>query len=56
MINANELKSMHIRYDHRSGKYINDQYHMTLFRIQGLWDNEKFQEVFKRVQEIKNEK
>lgn len=43
VIDPSELKSMHIRYDHRKGMYLNDAYHMTLFRIQGLNEDVQFQ-------------
>jgi hypothetical protein len=40
---------MHIKYDHRVGMYLNDAYHMTLFRIQGLSLDKNFEEIFKRI-------
>jgi len=43
VIDSSELKSMHIRYDHKKGMYMNDAYHMTLFRIQGLSEDIQFQ-------------
>lgn len=36
IIDSNELKAMHLKYDHTKGKYVNEQHHMTLFRIQDL--------------------
>ena len=55
IIDSNELKSMHIKYDHRIGMYVNEAYHMTLFRIEGLEHGNEFREVFKRVGEVKEE-
>lgn len=45
---------MHIKYDHRIGMYVNEAYHMTLFRIDGLNHDNEFREVFKSIAEIRN--
>jgi hypothetical protein len=41
---------MHIKYDHRIGMYVNEAYHMTLFRIEGLNHDNEFRDVFKTVE------
>jgi hypothetical protein len=47
---------MHIKYDHRIGMYVNEAYHMTLFRIEGLSHDKEFRDVFNSLEGVKNEK
>lgn len=39
LVTVEELKSMHINYDHKSGLYRPDNLHLTLFRVNGISEN-----------------
>jgi hypothetical protein len=41
---------MHIQYDHKTGLFKNDEFHMTLFRVENLPYNEKFEQIYKEIQ------
>jgi len=34
-----ELKQMFIKYDHNDGRFKNDQLHLTLFRVNNVFDD-----------------
>lgn len=43
---------MWIRYDHKESLYKNDQYHLTLFWVRNVNDDEHFQAIFKKISKI----
>lgn len=44
IIASEELKSMNIEYDHKTGMFQTKKLHITLFRCKGLYENEEFLE------------
>jgi hypothetical protein len=52
IIANSELKQMRIVYDHNENLYRNEEYHLTLFRVKDVAEDEHFEEIFKQISQM----